>query len=358
MMSRFMNFVKSACVLLLLAASHAHAVTMDYVGNWAATTTYASGKVVTYNNATYMSLKSTMTQPNKNKVPVSNTAWWQAIGGDAAALAGSVAALQAENTALKARVTTLEANNIAGLSSVLSYDANTKNVLFSGVNVQIVNGLNDTRALNGKGNLIIGYNEVWTNPRTSYCSNGSFKTQSECVSPYVWGINQRSGSHNLILGSSNDYTMWGSIITGVENTANNFESFILGGWGNVVSASGGGILSGSGNIASGPNSTIVGGWNHSTSGLFSTITGGSHNTSSSDGSSVLGGFNNSASGKHSTITGGSDNTSSANASSVTGGFFNLANGNQSSISGGIGLTVEANGGWAAGGNGAPVYSAP
>jgi hypothetical protein len=52
-------------------------------------------------------------------------------------------------------------------------------VQFSGVNVQIVNGLKLTATTNGAGNLVIGYDE-------------SFGTQT--------------GSHNLVLGTSQSYT--------------------------------------------------------------------------------------------------------------------------------------------------------
>jgi hypothetical protein len=59
--------------------SSAIAATMDYLGAWSGTTTYATGKVVVYNRAIYYSLRSTSSSPNRNRLPTDAT-WWAQVG--------------------------------------------------------------------------------------------------------------------------------------------------------------------------------------------------------------------------------------------------------------------------------------
>ena len=74
---------------------------------------------------------------------------------------------------LKARVKSLEAK-LAGVTR----GANT--LRFSGMNVQVVNGTGSESKLNGRGNLIVGYN-----------ANASKRA--------------RKGSHNLVVGIDHGY---------------------------------------------------------------------------------------------------------------------------------------------------------
>ena len=53
---------------------------MNYSGTWNSTATYPLGNVVTYNKATYYSLKSSTTAPNKNKIPDKEPSWWRQVG--------------------------------------------------------------------------------------------------------------------------------------------------------------------------------------------------------------------------------------------------------------------------------------
>src|SRR3954468_6203979 len=64
-------------------------------------------------------------------------------------------------------------------------------VQFPAVNVQIINGAGATPALNGTGNLVIGYDE----------SPGA-----------------QSGSHNLVLGTGQSFTSFGGLVGGLSNT--------------------------------------------------------------------------------------------------------------------------------------------
>jgi hypothetical protein len=173
-----------------------------------------------------------------------------------------------------------------------SFDGTT--LQFSGINVQVVSGSGATDgALNGKGNLIVGYNK------------SSFGQT-------------RTGSNNLVVGDEHEYTSSGGLVAGFENT-------ISGEWASVS----GGEFS----LASGPESSV---------------SGGQGNTASNQGASVSGGFGNTASGLLASLSGGSNNTASGMIASVSGGGGNTASGDQSSISGGQFLAQPAGNGWAAG----------
>ena len=101
-----------------------------------------------------------------------------------------------------------------------------KDVYLTGYNLHIQSGSGSTTATpNGLGNLIIGYNEAPSSPK-------------------------RTGSHNLILGTQNNYSSYG------------------------------GIVAGNGNTASGIYATVVGGRDSTASGSYSCIAGGYKNTTS------------------------------------------------------------------------------
>jgi hypothetical protein len=127
-------------------------------------------------------------------------------------------------------------------------------VRFSGVNVQVVSGSGFTFGeTNGRGNLIIGYNEL----------AGS-----------VGGI-VRTGSHNLVVGTFNNYTSYGGIVAGIDNLLT----------GKFASVTGGAR-----NNAAGSYSSVSGGqWNRA-GGDYSAISGGPNRTISSDSGWVAGRF--------------------------------------------------------------------
>ncbi|NOU45070.1 MAG: hypothetical protein HOO87_16230, partial [Methyloglobulus sp.] len=107
-----------------------------------------------------------------------------------------LAALESANTALKAQVTSLQtALNTVKNNSVLKLNGKLRvnaqgDALFTGVNVQVVNGQGSTLTANGKGNLVIGYNEV--DPAVHpVCSNFSFSTKADCTAASaVWSGSQ------------------------------------------------------------------------------------------------------------------------------------------------------------------------
>jgi len=169
-------------------------------------------------------------------------------------------------------------------------------IRFSGMNVQIVNGIGATNGpVNGRGNLIVGYNEL----------RGSG--------------DDRTGSHNIVVGSFNNYLSYGGLVAGSENT-------ISGQYASVI----GGVY----NTASGNYAVVSGGESNTSSGGAASVSGGGHNTASADVASISGGEYNTASNYYSSVSGGSYNTAANLYSSVSGGYYNGAVGRYASVSGG------------------------
>lgn len=151
--------------------------------------------------------------------------------------------------------------------SPIDYDARSKSVVFTGVNVQIRNGAGATDGdTDGTGNLIIGWNE-------SDEDDG------------------RTGSHNLIVGSHHDWTGHSGIATGVDHDLLTDAGATLGGEGNAVSGHGAVLIGGQDNEADGPGSVGV---------------GGAENRLAGELSSTIGGYRNDAEGAYALVLGGSD----------------------------------------------------
>jgi hypothetical protein len=188
----------------------------------------------------------------------------------------------------------LQENSVLDLDGVLSVDPSTLTARFSGVNVQIVNGVGQTDSVNGLGNLIVGYDE---DPLT-----GSDKT----------------GSHNLVVGREHSYSSYGGAVLAYRNSI------------------------------SGPYSNVTGGRDNVATGRMASVTGGYQNEARTikqvDGApTVSGGFRNIADVSGGTaapsVSGGTGNTASGGstggAASISGGLGNTAN-SCGSVSGGQG----------------------
>lgn len=202
-------------------------------------------------------------------------------------------------------------------------------IRISGVNVQIVNGEGKTNTTNGRGNLVIGYNET---PGT------------------------QTGSHNLILGGEQTFTSYGGILAGFKNTisgpyasvsggyvntASGEWASVTGGYGNTASGERSSVTGGSESIASKGNASVSGGAKNTASGSSASVTGGINNTANSIGASVSGGSENKAEDFYASITGGRENKVTTNEwASVSGGRKNTASGRYSSIFGGKELTAS------------------
>lgn len=194
----------------------------------------------------------------------------------------------------------------------------------SGVNVQIVNNMGSTHTVNGVGNLIVGYQEQRT------------------------GTNYRTGSHNIIVGQRHDYTCYGGLVAGIENTISGAYASVSGGEENEASGNTASVSGGRNNKASGSHAFVGGGgWEDAETG----------NEAFGDYSAILGGLanlagdstrTNHALGRCATVSGGAGNTASGQNSSVSGGNLNTASGSASSVSGGKSRTSPGANDWTAG----------
>ncbi|MDC7690485.1 hypothetical protein [Vogesella indigofera] len=193
--------------------------------------------------------------------------------------------IQQQLTAAQATITSLSNNAsyqshmLAALkdsTACIASESNSYTLIFRGCNVVIQNGKGSTITQNGLGNLIIGYNE-----------DDTYENVHD-------GPNDRSGSHNLIVGPEHTY------------------------------ASFGGLVAGYGNFSRAPFSSILGGNKNNTTGMASTVAGGGSNTASSDYAAVGGGYYNQAGGNYSVISGGANNKASGVGSSVGGGLSRQA----------------------------------
>ena len=210
--------------------------------------------------------------------------------------------------------------------------ATAKAIRFTGVNVQIVDGLGPASTtnigdlldfyedvplgiapdrVNGLGNLIVGYQEL----------RG---VGNEC----------RTGSHNIVVGRAHSYTSFGGLAVGMAHTISGPYACVSGGFSNCASGRWSSVSGGSGNEANGKSSWVTGGTSNCASGEYSSVSGGFSNLASGRWSSVSGGERNQASGEYSSVSGGTSNSASGEYSSVSGGGGNEASGDTASIGGG------------------------
>ncbi|MDO8881099.1 MAG: cell wall-binding repeat-containing protein [Coriobacteriia bacterium] len=198
---------------------------------------------------------------------------------------------------------TVEPGTVGGLAG--------PHVIFTGANVHVRSGAGQTFNANGRGNLILGYNEMRASAET-----------------------ERTGSHTLVVGPGHNWTSWGGLVAGSRNTVSGSHSSVSGGYNNT---------------ASGSYSSVNGGFSNTASGLYSSVNGGFSNIALGERSSVSGGSNNAASGSYGSVSGGRLNAASGSYSSVNGGSNNAAVGSYSSVSGGLDRTVTGAYDWRAGG---------
>ena len=215
-----------------------------------------------------------------------------------------------------------------------------KTLRISRIKVQIVNGTGATNGYpadpdsidpldtqtNGVGNLIVGYNELGN----------------------VWFGDDRTGSHNLVVGHGNSYTSFGGRVGPLNNAVSGPFASVVGGQINTASGPLSSVSGGFNNKATGFSSSVSGGRNNTASGQRSSVSGGYFNTASGLDSSVSGGGLNRASWVRSSVSGGRGNLASGIDSSVSGGAFGTASGYKSSVSGGSNRTAPGDRNWVAG----------
>ena len=184
-------------------------------------------------------------------------------------------------------------------------------LVIEGVNLHIRSGSGATDSeVNGRGNLIVGYDEV-----------GDFGSD-------------KSGSHNVVIGTGHSYISYGGLVAGYQNQ---------------IVAPYASVSGGEHNTASGPVSSVNGGRFNTASGDWSSVSGGQSNTASTFLSSVSGGYANTASGEASSVSGGGLNVASGGFSTVSGGGRNTAGGYWSTVGGGDLRETTGDFSWRAGG---------
>jgi hypothetical protein len=142
------------------------------------------------------------------------------------------------------------------------------------MNVQIVNGSGATNGpVNGRGNLIVGYNEL----------RGSG--------------DDRTGSHNIVVGSFNNYSSFGGLVAGSTNTISAQYANVRGGVYNTASGNYASVSGGESKTASGGVASVSGGGNNTANAEVANISGGEYNTASNYYSSVSGGNSRSTTGQ-------------------------------------------------------------
>lgn len=196
-----------------------------------------------------------------------------------------IAQLQSITAAQSATIVSLDGRLASLEFKTQAISAVGTDLFIDGMNVHVRSGSGSTSATpNGRGNLIIGYNE----PKTT--------------AP----VSVRTGSHNLVLGQRNSYTSYGGIVGGVENRIGGAHASVISGESNqstgeqsvVVSGFGGladdttsVVLSGFGNRATGFRAAVISGWQNDAQGSYSAILGGDTNTTTATESSIGGGDN-------------------------------------------------------------------
>jgi hypothetical protein len=215
-----------------------------------------------------------------------NAAQETAINALQSALADTnteIAQLQAITSSQSITIGSLNSRVNALEAKTQSITVNGTDLFIDGVNVHVRSGSGSTTgAANGRGNLIIGYNEPKTTPPVSV----------------------RTGSHNLVLGVGNSYTSHGGIVGGVEN--------LIGGPFATV-------ISGESNQATGPQSVIVSGFIGVADDTTSVVLSGYSNRATGFRAAVISGWENDAQGSYSAILGGDTNVATATESSIGGG---------------------------------------
>jgi hypothetical protein len=152
-------------------------------------------------------------------------------------------------------------------------------VVITGANLRLVNGLRGTATTNGLGNLLVGYNE-----------------RRE-------GANVRTGSHNVVVGQGHNFSSFGGLVVGRQNEISGAFAAVSGGFDNTASASATSVCGGQGNTARGESATVSGGHGNTASGPAAAISGGQANTASGFTASVSGGRNHTARGDFDWVAG-------------------------------------------------------
>src|SRR5262245_17298364 len=189
--------------------------------------------------------------------------WWRCVAcgvmvlGLLSGVLPSGTTVDAQQGGLPARVAALEDKLVA-----VTFDSANHELMLTGANLRIVNGLGNTETTNGVGNLIVGYNESRQGNPDCSGSTGAFCTDT------------RTGSHNVVAGQQNNFSSFGGLVVGEHNEISGTFASVSGGRNNAASGDSASVSGGSRNIASGDNASVSGGGNNAASGLSASVSGG------------------------------------------------------------------------------------
>jgi len=267
-----------------------------------------------------------------------------------------ITTLQGQVATLQTALTAVQNNHALALGPFVSVDPATENglkgphLIIKGANVHIESGSGTTADTTGLGNLVIGYDEDSLAPST--------------IDP------NRTGSHNLVVGTNHQFSASGGAVFGFGNFISSDEATVTGGDCNAAGATAfpsslsspcfqgnagtNSVSGGEQNTSNGAGSSVSGGDQNTASGTDSSASGGAENTASGPTSSVSGGIVNTASGTQASVSGGIGNSASKDNSSVSGGQSNTASGHQASVSGGESNTASGDDSSILGGNSVTV----
>jgi hypothetical protein len=95
---------------------------------------------------------------------------------------------------------------LEGKLASVTFNAATHELLITGANLRLLNGLGSTDTTNGLGNLIVGYNE-----------------------PREGEENIRTGSHNVVVGKQHQFSSFGGLVVGLQNEIRGAFAAVSGG---------------------------------------------------------------------------------------------------------------------------------
>jgi hypothetical protein len=129
-------------------------------------------------------------------------------------------------------------------------------VVITGANLRLVNGLRATATTNGLGNLLVGYNESRE------------------------GENVRTGSHNVVVGQGHNFSSFGGLVVGRQNEISGAFAAVSGGFDNTASGASAAVSGGIFNRARGASAAVSGGFDNTASANATAVCGGQGNTAS------------------------------------------------------------------------------
>ena len=319
-MKNIIKILSISGLISISQISHADTIVDNYATGDTLTATMMNSikSAVNDNDSRVASLESTIATMQSTITSLQNSANNNAsrvtsLENTITTMQGTITTLQNTISTLQADLATIQSNTVLDLDGRLIFlvDSNGyATAQFTGVNVQVVNGVNHG-TLNGLGNLIVGYNEATTVLQAQeVCSDGAFADQTSCeTAGNTWGRNHKTGSHNLVAGRWNSYSSHSGAVFGHNNVVNRPGASVTGGYGNAATGLRATVTGGYTNVASGDRSAILGGFAGRAEGLLSTLSGGEQNVSSGQYSNIVSGFNNRITGgRWNSILGGSGRT--------------------------------------------------